>query len=129
MFRHDAEHPADQMLRKHVLETHNVQMLDIVEPILQDYAISPLLWDFYKGALSFQDPRTIPIVGPSVDRRSFQATSYVFSNARIRSLICFTCNQIKLDTGRIRIEIEFCSGSWFFFTNRMSEEMSFDFCF
>ena len=33
MFRHDSEHPADQMLRNHVMETHNVQMLDIDEAI------------------------------------------------------------------------------------------------
>ena len=114
MSRHDPEHPADQMLRKHVLDTHNVQMLEIAENMLPDYDLPPLLWAFYKGALSVQERCTIPIAGPSVGRRTFQATSYVYSNARIRSLICFTCNQIKLDTGRIRSEIEFRSGSWFF---------------
>ena len=43
MFRHDAEHPADQMLRSHVLETHNVQILDIAEAISADYGLSQLL--------------------------------------------------------------------------------------
>ena len=43
MFRQKVEHPADQVLRNHVLEEQNVQMLGTAETILADYDLSPLL--------------------------------------------------------------------------------------
>ena len=71
-------------------------------------------WGLYKAALSIKERQQIPIVGPSVDRRAFEHTSHVYNDDRIRSLICFACAQVKLDTGRIRSAIEFRSGTWFF---------------
>ena len=113
-FRHDAEHPADAQLRKHVLEVHGKKLMDIALQVMPDGEIADKLWDFYKAGLSIQERNTTPIAGISVDRRCFQHTSYVYSNHRIRSLVCFCCAQIKLDTGRIRSDIEFRSGAWLF---------------
>ena len=113
-FRHDEEHPCDQLLRKHVLEAHHSEIGNLVQPIFENRNWALHIWDIYKEALGVKERLTTPIAGPSVDRRVFQYTSYVYNNHRIRSLICFACAQIKLDTGRIRSDIAFCSGAWFF---------------
>ena len=73
-----------------------------------------LVWDVYKGALSAQGSRCFPIAGFSVERRVFEYTAHVYNDERIRSLICFACAQIKVDTGRIRSAIDFRSGRWLF---------------
>ena len=113
-FRQDAEHPCDQKLRQHILGVHRAAITQLIQPIFASGSFSQHIWDIYKEALSVKERMTTPIAGPSVDRRVFQYTSYVYNDHRIRSLICFSCAQIKLDTGRIRSDIEFCSGTWLF---------------
>ena len=115
-FRQDAEHPCDQKLRQHILGVHRAAITQLIQPIFEsgNLSFSQQIWDIYKEALSVRERMTIPIAGPSVDRRVFQSTRYVFNAQRIRSLICFCCAQIKLDTGRIRRDIEFRSGTWLF---------------
>ena len=44
----------------------------------------------------------------------FEYTTHVFNDSCVRSLICLTCAQVKVDTGRIRSEIQFVSGRWLF---------------
>ena len=47
----------------------------------------------------------MPAVGPSIDRRQFGHLQQFASSARVHSLICFICAQIKTDTtGSIRNE-------------------------
>ncbi len=68
----------------------------------------------YKAALSAQERCSIPVAGASVDRRAFEYTGHVYNDECIRSLVCFACAQVKVDTGRIRSAIEFRSGRWLF---------------
>lgn len=102
------------MLRKHILAVHSAEIIKLTKPIFESSSLALHIWDIYKQALGVRERMTTPIAGPSVDRRVFQYTSYVYNDHRIRSLICFSCAQIKLDTGRIRSDIQFCSGTWLF---------------
>ena len=71
-------------------------------------------WDLYKAALSAQERNSVPVAGPSIDRRVCEYTADVYNADCIRILICFACAQVKLDIGRIRSAIEFYSGRYLF---------------
>ena len=94
-FRTVVDHPCDQRLKEHIMSEHRSCILARAKSITWLPVDSSLLWDIYKGALSFREREGIPAAGPSVDRRAFQYTSYVYSDARILSLICFCCAQIE----------------------------------
>ena len=55
----------------------------------------------------------------------FEYTAHVYNDERIRSLICFACAHIKVDTGRMRSAIEFVSGRWLFSLPRGSLTKNF----
>ena len=59
-----------------------------------------------------QERLVFPQVGVPVDRRSFDYTMRVYSDERVRSLICCACACICLDTGGARSRIEFVTGGW-----------------
>ena len=113
-YEDDCEHPWDQQLRGHIAARHTEHIAPIVIPLLGGARAQELQWDLYKGALSFQERRQMPCVGPSVDRRVFEYTSHVYNDQCIRSLICFACAQVHVDTGQLRSAIKFVSGTWFF---------------
>ena len=113
-FRHDCEHPWDQQLRAHVLHAHSEQFFEELQLLLPRGQIHELMWDLYKGALSARERRSIPVVGFSVERRALEYTAHIYNDNRIRALICFACAQIKVDTGRMRSDIEFCNALWLF---------------
>ena len=113
-YRDDAEHPWDQILRAHVQESHAEDILTIAETLVDREDAQLYLWDFYKGALSVQERLRTPLAGASIDRRVFSQLAHVCNDDRIRSLMCFLCQQIKLDTGRIRSDITFMSARWLF---------------
>lgn len=56
--------------------------------------------------------RKVPIVGPSVDRRATDYLVQMFNDQKIKSLLCFACAQIKVDTGGCRSEIKYMSTRW-----------------
>ena len=97
-YEDDCEHPWDQQLREHVASTHGARLSELTSPLLGNARSSELIWDLYKGALSVQERKQVPCVGPSVDRRVFENTSHVYNDDRIRSLICFACAQVHVDT-------------------------------
>ena len=113
-YRDDCEHPWDQQFKEHVLHAHADQIFEALKPMVAHCQTQELMWDVYKGALSAQERRCFPIAGFSVERRVFEYIAHVYNDERIRSLICFACAQIKVDTGRIRSAIEFRSGRWLF---------------
>ena len=113
-FRMEVDHPCDVQLRKHVLEMHGKEIRTLALSLMPECDVSGHVWDLYKEALSVRERAAVPYAGVWNDRRCFQYTSYVFNDQRIRSLMCFGCAQIKLDSGGIRSEIEFRSGSWLF---------------
>ena len=111
MFRDHAEHPCDELLRRHVLETHAADFAKSCEGLTDSFSHA---WELYKAGISILERRAIPVVGPLIDRRLFQRLAYVYNNHRTRSLICMICAQIKLDTGGSHSAIKFISGTWFF---------------
>ena len=110
----DCEHPWDQQLRGHVSRVHRDALAGAVALFLGSGHPPCMTWDVYKAALSVQERRSIPLVGPSTERRAFEYTARVYNDDTIRSLICFACAQIKVDTGRLRSAIDFRSGIWLF---------------
>ena len=101
-------------LKEHIYAQHQDVLFSLSASASEFLPHKDYIWDIYKAGLSVKERESIPIVGPAVDRRAFQRTSYVYSDTRIRCLMCFCCNQKKLDTGSIRSEIEFRSGTWLF---------------
>ena len=106
-FRDVVDHPWDRALRAHVLDSHGQDILNIAEPLFAPDDVQMHLWDFYTGALSVQERLRTPMAGATIDRRVFTQLAHVCNDDRIRSLMCFLCSQVKLDTGRLRSDIEF----------------------
>ena len=114
VYRQDCEHPWDQLLRAHVLASHGKCLNDVAASVGPHGHLRVGPWDLYKAACSVRARNTIPIVGASTERRVFEYTAHVFNDHRIKSLMCFACAQIKVDTGSIRSDIEFRNGRWLF---------------
>ena len=58
-----------------------------------DAEMTPLA--FYMAAVREKEREHVPLVGPSVDRRTFTYLAKVASNDNIKSLMCFCCGQIQ----------------------------------
>ena len=111
------QHPYDLELRKHVLDQHGealrlVSSAWMTNSEVQRMGEAQFLWDLYKQALAVQERKGFPTVGVSVDRRAFEYTNLVYNDARVRSLMCFTCACIRLDTGAVRSEIRYRPASF-----------------
>ena len=114
----DSEHPMDRLLRKHILDVHGSDIHSVSRSVLSEEELQQVggyraLWDIYKQALAIQERLRYPDVGVSVDRRAFEYTTHVYRNDYIRSLVCFTCARVCLDTGGVRSAIEYHTGSLF----------------
>ena len=109
---HDVDAPWDRALRIHVQQTHNEQIRAYLPNDSTMYSMNALVWDVYLEALSIKERSSIPLVGPSIDRRSFEQSMRVFNDERIGSLICLCCARIRLKTGGPRSDIKFVKGSW-----------------
>ena len=91
---HDATNNGD-VLADHVRRAH-LRALDLPHDSEMD---------FYVAAIEMKEREHMPAVGPSIDRRQFGHLQQFASSARVHSLICFICAQIKTDTtGSIRNE-------------------------
>ena len=101
-----AEYFWDRVLKEHIVRKHNdeIQNVALVE---DDY-----VWDVYKEALAVQERRRVPVVGAAVDRRAFETTLKVYNDDSIRSLICFVCARVCLQTGGANSAINYRRGSW-----------------
>ena len=114
MYEDDGEHPWDQELRTHVLEVHGADIRRAMLGKVTPYFTRFPEWDVYKEALSVKERGTIPIIGPSVDRRACEYTSHVYNDDCVQALICFACARVKVCTGRLGSDILVKSGEWLF---------------
>ena len=64
-------------------------------------------WDVYCHAISQKEQETVPVVGPSIDRRSLALVRDVYNDDSIYSLVCFTCAQIKTHVPGNNSDIEY----------------------
>ena len=96
----------DRVLEAHINREHKsvIQNVALVE--------DDFVWDVYKEALAVQERQRVPVVGAAVDRRAFQTTLEVYNDERIRSLICFVCARVCLQTGGANSDINYRRGSW-----------------
>ena len=110
----DSEHSSVIQLRQHVWEAHNDDICDALREHVAELDPAAIYWDVYKEALATCERQGFPAVGLSVDRRAFEYATQVYQDDRIRSLICFACARICLDTGGVRSQIEYKLGGWVF---------------
>ena len=106
------EHPCDVALRTHILDEHEDAIVEVLLDCQLDQVNDEEVWAVYRQALAVQERQDFPTVGPQVDRGAFEYTMRVYNDKRIRSLICYACACICLDTGGARSQIEFKTGAW-----------------
>ena len=123
--RDDPLHPWDQELRAHILSQHQLQMKECVSDVIE--LADTHIWDLYQYAMSAAEKEGFPRADPSIVRRTFERTLQVYNDEAIRSLMCMCCPQFKVDTGRIRSAIEFCSGKWLLSAGTVSLKTNFSF--
>ena len=49
--------------------------------------------DYYAGAIAQVERRSVLLVGPCIDRRTFAHTVEAYNRARVSALVCFCCAQ------------------------------------
>ena len=67
---------------------------------------------FYTAAISAHEQTSIPSIGYSIDRRTFELTIQSYNDAATRSLMCFICGQIKPTTHGARSLITMKKKGW-----------------
>jgi len=102
----DTEAFWDRVLKEHIERMHKVEIQNVAL-VEENY-----VWDVYKEALAVQERRRVPVVGAAVDRRAFETTLEVYNDDSIRSLICFVCARVCLQTGGAHSDINYRRGSW-----------------
>ena len=102
-----AEAFGDRALKAHIVRQHKDKIQDVAFVEEDDD-----VWDVYKEALAVQERRRVPVVGAAVDRRAFETTLKVYNDDSIRSLICFVCARVCLQTGGAHSAINYRRGSW-----------------
>ena len=68
---------------------------------------------YYCEAISEIECGSVPLLGPSVDRRSFQHVAEVYNDESVQCLVCFVCACKKTTMCATNQDIEYRSGSWF----------------
>ena len=104
--RYQTDCPSDRQLRAHILAKRSAQIGSIANIDESKF------WDVYKQALAVRERQSIPVVGAAVDRRAFEHTLQVYNDDCVRSLICFVCARICLDSGCARSHIRYYDGAW-----------------
>ena len=97
----------DRVLKEHIVRQHKDAIREVA--LVEEDAD---VWDVYKEALAVQERQRVPVVGAAVDRRAFQTTLEVYKDDSIRSLICFVCARVCLNTGGSHSEFNYRPGSW-----------------
>ena len=112
--RDRADHPWDQELQKHVCGAHGHVIREALQVYFKDPPSKDRMCDVYCEAVAVQERKKYPTVGPAVDRRAFAYTASTYNDEHIHAYICFICARVKVDTGKIRSNIEMKSGRWLF---------------
>lgn len=113
--RRAVEHPWDAALRGHVEEAHGQAMQAVVQAVYPGGRMDgERSWGLYCEAIACRERKLFPAVGLTVDRRCMDYTLQVYNDECVRSLICFACARICLDTGSFWSDIGYVSGEWLF---------------
>ena len=79
-----------------------------------DDELCDAIWAAYNEAMGVQQMKRYHVIGPFADRRAFAYTASRHNDKRTHAYMCFVCSAIKVDTGRIRSDIEMMRGKWLF---------------
>ena len=95
----------DCVLAQHLQMAHSRDMR--LGPKRNEYIL-----DYYCAAVAAREREHMPSVGVSIDRRTFKSLSEVYNSTKIRSLVCFVCAQVRLDSGGFKSDITYRDGKW-----------------
>ena len=105
-------HAWDAELKVHVFQSHGgvlTQLLDAAQLRSDD---PDLIWHTYNAACAAKEREDVPVTGQSVDRRSMEYLQQVYNDDMVRSLMCFCCPRVRLDTCHVNGEIKFVDFLW-----------------
>ena len=80
---------------------------------------------YYCAAVAERERERMPLIGPSIDRRTLALLQRVHNSDTIKSLVCFVCGQIRtyMKHERHHWEIRYHAGA--LFEKLMKEDMEF----
>ena len=68
----------------------------------------------YTEAIAIKERLGIPVVGASIDRRTYEHLVQRYNDAKICSRICFLCARVHTDSGSKQSDIRLWEAEWFF---------------
>ena len=90
----------DSCLRQHIVEVH----ADIFERTCGMRAVRTKSYCYYLEAIAYREQQTVPKVGVSIDRRTFQHVKADLSEDAVKALMCMCCARIRTSSnGRTEI--------------------------
>ena len=98
---------SSEALSEHLKAQHGEVFLRILGEDASGYEM-----DFYSEAIACIEREHVPVVGFSVDRRTFSHVAECFSDEHIVARICLVCAEVKTDTGHHNSAIEMRAGAW-----------------
>ena len=89
----------------HILQAHGAEIATLVHPDPDLLDLKSEYMAYYIAAIAEKERDGLPIIGSSLDRRTFEHLREVYRSERIRSLVCFICAQIRTDTCHVNSDI------------------------
>ena len=85
----DSEQSTYEELYQHVRDSHTDMFLNALGK-----CVPKSEWgDYYEEAIKVQERKQVPLLGPSVDRRTFQHLRDLYNDEKLLCLICVACAQ------------------------------------
>ena len=111
-------------LREHIVQCH----ADALRETCTADAVEEDSYDYYLEAIKIREQQAMPIVGPSVDRRTFAHVAQDMSEDAIQSLICMCCAQLRRSSNTTNADIaRVNSGEYFKSLCPVSFQANWDF--
>ena len=105
-------HAWDAELKVHVLQSHGDDLTQLLDAAQLRGDDPDLIWHTYNAACAAKEREDVLVTGQSVDRRSMEYLQQVYNDDMVRSLMCFCCPRVRLDTCHVNGEIKFVDFVW-----------------
>ena len=111
------KHSSD--IERHLKQAHDKDFRECCELNLRadvpDEEDSDERWranGYYCQAIAEIEREQMPLIGPSVDRRTFQHVTELYNDAKVKCLVCLVCACKKTMMCETNREIEYVAGKW-----------------
>ena len=92
-------------LKSHITEHHLAELIDTCGAERVDFDS----YDYYLEAIKHKESQKVPILGVSIDRRSFEQVRCDFSENAVQGLICMCCSTVRTSTNSRNSHIAYFS--------------------